>query len=53
MTADKKKNTWKVGLMVGVAVLAIALLGIFVVQHSRNKAIRLDEKVQSAYCLIS
>lgn len=48
MTADKKKNTWKVGVMVGVAVLAIALLGIFVVQHSRNKAIRLDEKVQSA-----
>lgn len=48
MTADKKKNTWKVGVMVGVAVLAIALLGVFVVQHSRNKAIRLDEKVQSA-----
>lgn len=45
MTADKKKNTWKVGVMVGVAVLAIALLGIFVVQHSRNKAIRFPMQI--------
>ena len=44
----KKKNKWKVAVIGVVIVLAVVLLGMFVVQHSRNKAIRLDEKVQSA-----
>ena len=44
----EKKNKWKVAVIGVVIVLAVGLLGVFVVQHSRNKAIRLDEKVQSA-----
>jgi len=44
----EKKNKWKVAVIGVVIVLAVGLLGVFVVQHSRNKAIRLEEKVQSA-----
>lgn len=42
------KKNWKVMLIVAAGILAVILLGVFVVQSSQNKAIALEEQVSSA-----
>lgn len=42
------KKNWKVMLIVAAGILAVILLGVFVVQSSQNKAIALEEQVNSA-----
>lgn len=44
---ENNKN-WKVLLIVAAGILAVILLGVFVVQSSQNKAIALEEQVSSA-----
>lgn len=41
-------KNWKVMLIVAAGILAVILLGVFVVQSSQNKAIALEEQVSSA-----
>jgi LemA protein len=41
-------KNWKVMLIVAAGILAVILLGVFVVQSSQNKAIALEEQVNSA-----
>lgn len=41
-------KNWKVMLIVAAGILAVILLGVFVVQSSQNKAIVLEEQVSSA-----
>lgn len=42
------KSNWKLPLIIGGAVLAVILLGIFGAQSSQNKAISLEESVETA-----
>ena len=41
-------KNWKVMLIVAAGILAVILLGVFIVQSSQNKAIALEEQVNSA-----
>lgn len=41
-------KNWKVILIVAAGILAVILLGVFIVQSSQNKAIALEEQVNSA-----
>lgn len=41
-------KNWKVMLIVAAGILAVILLGVFVVQSSQNKAFSLEEQVRSA-----
>lgn len=41
-------KNWKVMLIVAAGILAVILLGVFVVQSSQNKAFALEEQVSSA-----
>lgn len=41
-------KNWKVMLIAAAGILAVILLGVFVVQSSQNKAIALEEQVSSA-----
>ena len=41
-------KNWKVMLIVAAGILAVILLGVFVVQSSQNKAFSLEEQVSSA-----
>lgn len=43
-----KKFNWKLPLIIAIGVLAVMLLGIFGVQNSQNKAIALEEQVNTA-----
>ena len=43
-----KKINWKLSLIIGAGVIAIILLCIFGVQGSQNKAIALEEQVNTA-----
>lgn len=42
------KKNWKVMLIAAAGILAVILLGVFMVQSSQNKAIALEEQVSSA-----
>ncbi|MBQ3513465.1 MAG: LemA family protein [Lachnospiraceae bacterium] len=42
------KTNWKIPLIIGVAVISITLLCIFGVQGSQNKAIALEEQINTA-----
>ena len=42
------KKKWKVMLIAAAGILAVILLGVFMVQSSQNKAIALEEQVSSA-----
>lgn len=42
------KKNWKVMMIVAAGILAVILLGVFVIQSSQNKAIALEEQVSSA-----
>lgn len=44
----KKKMNWKLALIIGVGVIAVILLIVFGVQSSQNKAIALEEQVNTA-----
>lgn len=47
----KEKNTkkeWKLPLIIGAAVVAVILLSVFCVQNSQNKAIAMEEQVNTA-----
>ena len=41
-------KNWKIMLIAAAGILAVILLGVFVVQSSQNKAISLEEQVSSA-----
>lgn len=41
-------KNWKVLLIVAAAVFAVILMGVFGIQGSQNKAIRLEESIQTA-----
>ena len=43
-----KKTNWKVPVIIGVGVLAVILMIVFGVQRSQNKAIALEEQVNTA-----
>lgn len=42
------KKNWKVMMIVAAGILAVILLGVFVIQSSQNKAFALEEQVNSA-----
>ena len=42
------KKNWKVMMIVTAGILAVILLGVFVIQSSQNKAFALEEQVNSA-----
>ena len=42
------KKNWKVTMIVAAGILAVILLGVFVIQSSQNKAFALEEQVNSA-----
>lgn len=42
------KKNWKVMTIVAAGILAVILLGVFVIQSSQNKAFSLEEQVNSA-----
>ena len=42
------KKNWKVTMIVAAGLLAVILLGVFVIQSSQNKAFALEEQVNSA-----
>lgn len=42
------KKNWKVMTIVAAGILAVILLGVFVIQSSQNKAFTLEEQVNSA-----
>lgn len=42
------KKNWKVMTIVAAGILAVILLGVFVIQSSQNKAFALEEQVNSA-----
>ena len=43
-----KNTNWKVPVIIGVGVLAVILMIVFGVQSSQNKAIALEEQVNTA-----
>ncbi len=43
------KKNWKVMTIVAARILAVILLGVFVIQSYQNKAFALEEQVNSAY----
>lgn len=45
---DVIKKNWKVMTIVAAGILAVILLGVFVIQSSQNKAFSLEEQVNSA-----
>lgn len=44
----KKNTNWKVGLIIGIGVIAVTFMCVFGVQSSQNKAINLEESVYTA-----
>lgn len=42
------KKNWKVMMIIAAGILAVILLGVFVIQSSQNKAFALEEQVNSA-----
>lgn len=43
-----KNTNWKVPVIIGIGVLAVILMIVFGVQSSQNKAIVLEEQVNTA-----
>lgn len=43
-----KSTNWKIPVIIGVGVLAVILMIVFGVQNSQNKAIALEEQVNTA-----